>query len=301
MSPVARTEDGVDVSWYSLGAPARPTSAGERPALLLAHATGFHGRAFTPLADRLADRFRCVAFDERGHGDSTQREDGSFDWHGFARDVRAVVDAAGLDRPFAVGHSAGGAALLLAEIARPGTFRAIYCFEPIVAPIDSVDALDAPSADDAAPRVSPPNPMAAAARRRRAVFASKQEAFDNYASKPPMAGFHADALRAYVEHGFEHVDDGVQLKCRPESEAATYEMAYRHGAFARFDDVRCPVTIAWGSTSTTLSPDAFTRQASRLPMGRTEPLDGLSHFGPFEDPERVAQSILDAFDATIRA
>ena len=63
MSPVATTDDGVPVAWYELGEDAR---AG-RPALLLAHATGFHGHAFAPLAASLSMDYRCVAFDVSAH------------------------------------------------------------------------------------------------------------------------------------------------------------------------------------------------------------------------------------------
>ena len=285
--PTARTEDGVDVAWYELppGGESSP-----KPSLLLAHATGFNGMAFTPLARALSAQHRCVAFDERGHGDTPPAADGSFDWNGFALDVLAVVDSAGLDRPFAFGHSAGGAALLLAEIARPGTFRALYCYEPIVAAVDNVPP---PTGGG-----SSQNPLAVGARKRREVFASRDEAYANYASKPPMASFDPEALRGYVEHGFTDTDDGnVRLKCRPESEARTYEMGFRHGAFARMHQITCPVTVAWGSNTTTLGPETFHNHAGRVQIGRAEPLDGLTHFGPFEDPARVAASVRAAFAA----
>lgn len=270
----------MTVAWYELGG--NPSA----PPLLLAHATGFHGRMFEPMAELLAPTYRCVAFDERGHGDTPPSADGSFDWHGFASDALEVVDTAGLPRPFGFGHSAGGAALLLAEIARPGTFRAIYCFEPIVAPVDDGVPFGGPQS----------NPLAESARRRRAVFASRDAAFENYASKPPMMGFDRRALRAYVDHGFRDLPDGtVTLKCEPEHEARTYEMSMRHGAYSRFGEIACPVTIAWGSDSTTFGSDTFQKQAERLRHGRTEALEGVGHFAPFEDPKRVADSVLRAF------
>jgi pimeloyl-ACP methyl ester carboxylesterase len=269
------------VAWYDLAGHA------SSPPLLMAHATGFHGRMFAPVAAALSALYRCVAFDERGHGDTPAPDDGVFDWHGFAADALDAIDAAGLERPFGVGHSAGGAALLLAEIARPGTFRAIYCYEPIVAPVDDPSQFVG----------SQSNPLAASARKRRATFPSKDEAYENYASKPPMMGFHPDALRAYVDHGFRELPggSGVTLKCDPEHEARTYEMGMRHGAYSRFGEITCPVTIAWGSETTTFGPDTFVKQAEALPHGRTEPLAGLGHFGPFEDPERIAASVRRAF------
>ena len=58
-----------------------------------------------------------------------------FAWEGLADDVAAVVDEIDDGSPlYAFGHSMGAAVSILAEARRPGTFRAIYAFEPIVIP-----------------------------------------------------------------------------------------------------------------------------------------------------------------------
>src|SRR5690348_13287336 len=97
--------DGVVIPVHDLG--------GDGPPLLLAHATGFHGRVWQPCASHLAD-FHCYAPDLRGHGDSVAPPGLGYSWHGFADDLLAVVDALGLDHVRAAGHSKGGASLLLA-------------------------------------------------------------------------------------------------------------------------------------------------------------------------------------------
>lgn len=274
--PTAATPDGVSVAYTDLG--------GAGPALLFAHATGFHGHVWRPVTDRLVDTFRAVIFDERGHGDTAPAASGQ-SWIGFADDALAVIDAAGLDRPFGVGHSAGGAALLLAELLRPGTFAGLWLFEAILPP--------------AVPAGFPSraNPLAGGARRRREVFPSKQAAYENYAGKPPFSALDPAALRAYVDHGFDDLDDGtVRLKCRGEIEASTYEMATEHGAAARLGEISCPVVLASGGrTDTPFGPDLMERLVADLPHGTTEPFADLGHFGPLQDPELVAASIRAAF------
>lgn len=270
------TSDGVSVAVHDLG--------GDGPPVVLAHAAGLHGRVWEPLARRLAPELRCISFDERGHGRSALPPANDFGWHGFALDVLAVVDGMGLERPYGVGHSSGGAALLLAEEARPGTFTALYCFEPALVPVDPPLGPDRGSW------------LAALTRRRTEVFASRDQAYANFASKPPFAGLHPDALRAYVDHGFEDLPDGgVRLLCRPESEALVYEMASAHDGFPRLGDVRCPVTLACGADTDAFGPPALAAQAARLPRVRTEALPGLGHLGPLEDPDAVALSILRSF------
>lgn len=268
---------GVEIAAYDLG--------GDGPPLLFAHATGFHGHVWTPLFASLRDSFHGYTFDERGHGDSTSPAGRDFDWRGFADDVLAVVDAFALDRPFAVGHSGGGAAILLAEITRPGTFRSLYCFEPIVFPPGAV----LPHAD---------NPLSLGALRRREVFPSKEEAFANFSAKPPFSVLHPDALRAYVDWGFDDQPDGtVRLKCHREDEAEVYRMAPVHDTFTHLSEVRCPVTLACGGDSDTITPAVLAVQAEPLPSVRIDVVEGLGHFAPLEDPAAVATSIRRAFTA----
>jgi pimeloyl-ACP methyl ester carboxylesterase len=267
----APSSDGVRVAVYDLG--------GAGPDLLLVHATGFCAGVWTPLAPALTRSNRVVAIDVRGHGRTPAPEAG-MDWHGTAADVLAAVDALSLERPFGVGHSMGGASLLLAEQARPGTFRGMWLFEPIVFPTDLEGAR------------SGSNPLAEGARRRRARFDSAEAAFDNFAAKPPLSALHPAALAAYVRDGFEEAEDGsVTLRCAPEVEARTYEMGARHAAWDHLDEVACPVVVARGRADGP-GPSGFAPAiAQRLRRGRLEEHPSLGHFGPLEDPAAVAERI----------
>ena len=266
--------DSVELEVHDLG--------GDGPPVLLVHATGFHGLVWEPLAAHVTG-FHRFSVDMRAHGDSTAPLGRPLDWEGFADDVLAVVDALGLKNPHAVGHSKGGAALLLAEERRPGTFSSIYCWEPVVMP------------PEIAIGHQPDNPLSNGARRRRPTFASHDEAYENYASKPPFSGLDPVALRAYVDHGFAPTDEGtVTLKCLPDNEADVYAHGTAHQAFASLGLVRCPVTIAVGVEDSV--PAIFGRPiADALPAGRIESFPELGHFGPLENPRLVAESILRAF------
>ncbi|MEJ5254535.1 MAG: alpha/beta hydrolase [Acidimicrobiales bacterium] len=279
MTTWVSSSDGVRLAIHDLGGDGHP--------LLLAHATGFHGQVWAPLVTHLPG-FRCWAPDLRGHGNSTAPDDERFDWEGFADDVLATVDELGLDRPFGVGHSKGGAALLLAEERRPGTFRALYLFEPVVFPPEIARVASSTGA----------NPLAEGALRRRAEFDSLDAAFDNFAAKPPFSSLDPAALRAYVEHGFAPTPAGtVRLKCRPEHEAQVYRMGAAHDAFAHLDRVTCPVVVARGA-ATGPGPASFVeRIVGALPHGRVEEHPELGHFGPLERPDLIATAITAAFAA----
>src|SRR3546814_15132111 len=102
----------------------------------------------------------------------------------------------------------GGAALLLAEQARPGTFAGLWIFEPIVPhPV-------------AAAAMQGANNLADGAKRRRPSFPSTAEALANFASNAPPSVLRADALPEYVRHGPQpRAGAAVHRACPPGDES----------------------------------------------------------------------------------
>ena len=68
----------------------------------------------------LADRYRMLSFDMRGHGNSAHPTDGApLSLDGLLDDLFAVADAAGVQRFHLVGESIGGTLALLAGLRAP--------------------------------------------------------------------------------------------------------------------------------------------------------------------------------------
>ncbi|MFP4511614.1 MAG: alpha/beta fold hydrolase [Acidimicrobiales bacterium] len=277
---MVRSTDGVELAVHDFG--------GHGPTILFAHATGFHGMVWSPVIADLIHSHRCVSLDFRGHGDSSVPDHGSFLWSGFADDVQAVVSHLGDPRPlYGVGHSKGGAALLLAEQRAPGTFSGLYLFEPIV--LDPERRANTGAVEG--------NPLALGALKRREVFASRDDAYDNYRSKPPLDALTPEALRAYVDHGFTDLDDGtVRLKCRGADESQVYASSGTHDTFDHLDRVRCPVTVAAGAAEEGLPAVIAPGIADRLPRGTFRAHPDLGHFGPLQAPGLIADEIRTALD-----
>jgi pimeloyl-ACP methyl ester carboxylesterase len=255
--------------------------------VLLAHPTGFHGQIWAPVAERLVAAGRRVwSLDFRGHGDSDAPDPigDDYSWDGFASDVLAVVDhlgVAGDPELLACGHSKGGAALLLGEARRPGTFPRIWGYEPIVFPTEYADM----SADEF--------PLARSARKRRNEWSSVEEAYDVYASKPPLDVMTPESLRSYVQYGLRDRGDGVlELKCRPEVEARVFSMAPGNGVSDALPEIGSIAVVACGETSRSIAPSLAEQIALRLENARVEVWPGCGHFGPQEAPDVCAASIL---------
>ena len=277
------TPDGVGLAVYDF--------AGSGDDLLLVHATGFCAEVFVPLARALGADYHCWGLDLRAHGRSDRPLDDNFAWSGFSTDVLAALDHLGLDRPWAFGHSCGGAALLLAEEARPGTFRSLHCFEPVVVrePMEWLAAQD--------------NPLSVGARRRRETFPSREDAYLNFSSKPPFSNLDPEVLDCYVDAGFQVIpaEDGgdgraIRLACRRDDEAEIYTHGASHGAFGHLNEITCPVALSCGADTDAFGVSFLEADATQLARSTVEVLPGIGHFGPLEQPLLVADSVRRSLD-----
>jgi pimeloyl-ACP methyl ester carboxylesterase len=92
------------------GAVAVHESAGQGPPVVLIHGNSSSSRVFSRQLDGpLGQRFRLIAVDLPGHGASDDAKDPSaYSLPGYARAVRAGIDALGIDEAHFVGWSLGG-------------------------------------------------------------------------------------------------------------------------------------------------------------------------------------------------
>ena len=96
----------------------------DAPPLLLVMGMSFSARAWGPMPERLAGKFRVVVFDNRGAGESTAplRPFGMGD---LADDAAAVLEAARVGPAFVFGISMGGMVALELALRHPGRVRAL--------------------------------------------------------------------------------------------------------------------------------------------------------------------------------
>lgn len=91
---------------------------------------------FTPQVEALSDRWRCVTWDERGHGETEATTD-AFTYWDSARDLLALLDHLGVDHAVFAGMSQGGFLTLRAALTAPERVKAMVL-------IDTQQAPDAP-------------------------------------------------------------------------------------------------------------------------------------------------------------
>ena len=257
----------------------------QEPRALLLHATGFLAAVWGPIAGALSQRYRVLAPDQRGHGDSDKPPSG---YHrlDFVADLRAFLDALGLERIIGIGHSAGAANIACCEALRPGSFRRMVLIEPIVFP-PAVLAV----ANERMAR------LPRGALKRRTVWPSREALLKSYRSRPPFKTWREDVLRLYVEHGTYLREDGqVELKCPGPVEAQMYAGATPFEAFELLPEVGCPALVVRGEHSDSHLPFIAQAIADQMPDARVATIEGAGHFCPMEKPDAVLAEITRFLD-----
>lgn len=79
-------------------------TGGDLPAIVLVHGMTFSKETWSPIVDRLRDRFRCLAIDLPGHGESPGS---GADPRVVIERIHATVVGREVAQPVLVGHSAG--------------------------------------------------------------------------------------------------------------------------------------------------------------------------------------------------
>lgn len=97
----------------------------EAPPLLLINALGTTIDLWIDHAPRLAERYRVIRYDARGHGQSGG-SGGDFTLDQLGQDVLSVLDAAGVDSAHVAGISLGGLTSMWLGVNAPSRVRSLF-------------------------------------------------------------------------------------------------------------------------------------------------------------------------------
>jgi pimeloyl-ACP methyl ester carboxylesterase len=276
------SESGVEIGLEDWG--------GDGPLALLHHANGFCASLWAPIAERLRDRFRVVAMDARGHGESSLPREGlrseAFQWRVLADDLLAVAERLLVETGesrigLGLGHSFGGTLTLAAEARRPGLYERIVLVDPVII-----------SPEWEALRREEPSPLIEGARRRRQIWPDRELARQLFSEKPVFADWTPRALDLYVEEGLRDRPDGqVELKCPGEVEALIFEASDSLEILDLASRVMVPALLLWAQQGN-FPREVYEELAAK--MGAAEIVDvAAGHLIPMVDPELIIAQVLD--------
>ena len=239
-----------------------------KPGLVFAHGFRAHARWWSFIAPFFIERFRVVAFDFSGMGDSGNRDE--YTDESFVGDLLAVIEAAGFDKPVVIGHSFGGGRVLHACADHPERIgRAII--------VDSRIQLH--DGESKYPDL-----------RAKKVYPTYEAARARFRLIPPDNRAAPYILNYVAEHSIKRVDDGYTWKF---DDVGPRRISHRN-LTSLLKRVALPVSFVYGDHSLVVSHEHAAQIVSHIPGCR----------GPVAIPESHHHVLLDqplSLVATLRA
>jgi pimeloyl-ACP methyl ester carboxylesterase len=288
IAPVV-SEDGTLLHVRAAGDPANPV-------VVFMHGFSVDMTTWHYQWKELSDRFRCVLFDQRGHGESGHASQSDYSLQAMGNDLKAVLDAAARDRPaVVVGHSMGAMAMLAFAEAHPeafGTRVAGMVFADTTASEvvrGAVGALGtrlvglAPTLLQGARGIH---------RMRRSITRSD---FAYLVTR--LTNFGPDASPAMVNHVLR-VSMDAPVEVWTDSVKAMMEMDLRHA----IRHVTVPALVIVGDLDRLTPPTSARALKEELPKGRLVVLESAGHMAPMERHEQfndvLTGFLAECFSAT---
>lgn len=243
----------VDVS-YSV--------TGEGPPLYMVHGVGARRGAWAAVTDALKDRFTCVAFDLRGHGESPVPPV-PYSLDELVEDLEALRARLGHDRIHIAGHSLGGQIGPAYARAHPDRARSVAL----------LSAAAARTAEDSA-KVK----AVAAAMRAKGVKAVIETLIDRWFTDD-FAAANPDKIKARIGQVLDTPED-VFL--------AVFDVYAATEMAPWLPQVACPCLVMTGENDGGCSPQLNRVIAGLLAQAELEILPGLKHAVLIEAPEKVS-------------
>jgi esterase len=254
-------------------------AASKNPPILFLHGGGLTAHTWDCVAVMLRERFRCVALDQRGHGDSEWSPVVDYRIASHVGDIEGFIDALGLDRPILIGQSMGGLNSIAYATGHSDRMSAMVIVD--VAPeitssgadrirdFSSTPELDSPAAflERAVKFNSLRDP---AVLRRSLHYNLRETPAGKWTFKHDQRRRSDDAMRSFT-------DDRVRLA-------------------AEVSKIKCPTLIVRGALSDVLTDASAEKFASSLPDGRWVRIEKSGHNVQGDNP----RALLDAMDTFFR-
>jgi pimeloyl-ACP methyl ester carboxylesterase len=243
------------------------------PTVLLIHSGGFTSRQWRKLAEALATRYRVLAPDLLGYGESGPWPDGEpFHFRQDLAFIEALLDESG-EAVDVVGHSYGGFLALQLALRRPELVRSIAVYEPVAfGVLDEVEDADA----------------------RKALGLVKRE------WEPDGSGADEAWLRAFVEWwngpgAWERLAEETRGSFRAMGWKVFQEvmsLAADRTERATYATISVPTLLLGGESSPMTERRVIERLGTALPRATVRFFEGVGHMGPISHAALVNDAIV---------
>jgi len=232
--------------------------------LVFAHGLLCAGTLFRRQLAALGARYRCLAFDFRGHG-ASDAAPGGYDMASLCDEMAAFVAAAGGGPCHVLGHSMGGFVAQLLALRHPAFVRSLVLINTTADAETTVNAL-----------------------RYRALAAAARCVGFGWLAGPMAAGMLGRAYRRDPAR----VEDRAELRRTlaanrgPAALAAIAGVAGRTSIHDRLDRIGVPTLVIGGAEDTVTRPVHSLRMAERIAGAELHVLPGVGHCATLEAPDQ---------------
>jgi 3-oxoadipate enol-lactonase len=241
-------------------------SRGNGPAVMLVHGLSGNHQLWDRTVPALVDRYRAIAVDLRGHGQS-DKPPGPYSVPGFAADLAVLLDQLAIERAVLVGLSMGGGVVQTFALSYPERVRALV--------------LVSTSSD------FPPETRARfhewAARAEREGMAALAEVL--------VASWVAPAFRARDPAEFAR-QVRITAANAPHAFAAAARANAQRDWTAQLPRITCPVLFVGGELDGATPQRAAAIYRQYLPDVEIHLLPDVGHYVPLEAPEAFNRLLL---------
>ena len=265
------TVNGLRIHYLEWGDPANDP-------LLLVHGIGRIAHTYDPIAPAFTDRYRVLAIDMRGHGDSDWSPDGAYTVHDYTSDIQAMAEALDLRNIVISGNSTGGRVAQLFAGLEPDRVAAVIVED-----------------------VGPERPLSIA--NRLAVQIEREDA-SGWASVEALIGelestnrrTQPDVLGVWARFGSKTRDDGRVVWKRDPAIGNDF-VPLQHWPYV--GRITAPVMYVLGGSSTIVPAETVAELRRVLPQVRIITMPGLGHYPGQEEPDNFV-AIVKGFLGSLR-
>jgi pimeloyl-ACP methyl ester carboxylesterase len=259
---------------------------GSGTVLHMAVANGFPPQTYAPLLQPLTSGYRVLSLPPRPLWTDPPPPRSIRSWHTLADDLLAGLRQYNLTDVIAVGHSFGGVASLVAATKEPSRFRGLILLDPTIFTPFRLRVIALMKALGLGRRM----PLVQGALRRRAHFASIDEAYAYWRRKRLFDRWSDQAVRLYAASMTRPADDGsgVELTWSPEWEAHYYSTIMTDTwRYVRKLPKTLPLLVVRGSETETFLPPAAAQLRRLLPHMAYGEISGHGHLFPQSAPDET--------------
>jgi pimeloyl-ACP methyl ester carboxylesterase len=267
--PRERTAElgGLRLHWVEWGDDAAP-------AIVALHGMSAMCRIWDPLGRALQDRYRVIALDQRGHGDTSWPKELDYSTDDYVRDLEALVEYLGLERFALIALSMGGMNAMAYAAKHPER----------VTHLVAVDIRPAVNADKRPNREQDKR----TADNGHTVFPNLEGAF--IARKFMHPHTPDDSIRHHVQHLLKQLPDG-QWTNKHDPRVSCYWKP--RNLWSELPKITAPVLIVRGGQSYVLSGDVAEEMRAAFPNAELVTIEAAGHTVPEDQP----QAFIDAVEA----